>query len=91
MGGLLDRELIKNDFESKYPVIVDMMSKELDTAKNIFDAQVALKKEKGKAALHKNMPKVSGGLRWSHELRERICHPMKDFKHIEHPYVYSHI
>jgi hypothetical protein len=27
MGGLLDRELIKNDFESKYPVIVDMMSK----------------------------------------------------------------
>ena len=84
MGGLLDRELIKNDFESKYPVIVDMMSNELDTAKNIFDAQVALKRDKGKAALHKNMPKVSGGLRWSHELRERICHPMKDFKHIEH-------
>ena len=84
MGSLLDRELIKTDFEAKYPVIIDMMNNELDIAKSIYDEQVGLKKEKGKAILHKNMQKVSGGLRWAHELRERISIPMKDFKHIEH-------
>ena len=85
MGGLLERPLIKCDFEAKYPIIIDMMNNELDIAKNIYDVQMAMKKEKGKAVLHKNMPKVSGNLRWSHELRERISNPMKDFKHIEHP------
>lgn len=86
LGSLLERELIKKDFDEKYPLIVKMMDKELDTAKLIYDNQMAAKKEAGKASLHKNMPKVSGSLRWAQELRERISAPMGNFKSLEHRY-----
>jgi len=43
MGSLLDRPLIKKDFEEKYPILVEKMNQELDTAKAIYDAQVAVK------------------------------------------------
>lgn len=83
MGSLLERELIKKDFDEKYPLIVKMIDKELDTAKSIYDEQMAAKKEGGKAVLHKNMPKVSGSLRWAQELRERITAPMGNFKALD--------
>ena len=44
--------------------------------------------EKGKIPIHKNMPYVTGGLKWAQELRERISIPMSNFKNLEHPYVY---
>lgn len=88
MGSLLDRELIKKDFDEKYPLIVKMMDKELDVAKSVYDDQMASKKENGKAVLHKNMPKVSGSLRWAQELRERISAPMGNFKSLEHRYCF---
>lgn len=84
MGSLLERELIKKDFDEKYPLIVKMIDKELDMAKGIYDEQMAAKKEGGKAVLHKNMPKVSGSLRWAQELRERITAPMGNFKALDH-------
>ena len=62
-----------------------MMHREMDTAKNIYDEQMEMKAKQNKVGLHKNMPKVSGSLRWSTELRERISVPMSNFKHIEHP------
>ena len=85
MGSLLEREMIKKDFEPKYPVIVDMMNKELDNTKAMYDAQVATKNAQGWAPVHKNMPKVSGSLRWAKEIRDRISIPMGNFKHLEHP------
>ena len=84
-GTLLDRPLIKKDFEEKYPTLVKMMNLELDTAKEIYDQQMALKADKGKIPIHKNMPAVTGGLKWAQELRERISIPMSNFKHLEHP------
>ncbi|XP_062567134.1 dynein beta chain, ciliary-like [Saccostrea cucullata] len=84
MGSLLERDLIKKDFDEKYPLIVKLMDTELDTAKFIYDEQMARKKETGKASLHKNMPKVSGSLRWAQELRERISASMGNFKALEH-------
>ena len=89
MGSLLDRPLIKADFEEKYPILVSMMNKELDTAKEIYDQQVATKGSHGKVPIHKNMPTVTGALKWAQELRERISSPMSSFKHLEHPYVYQ--
>ena len=38
----------------------------------------------GHVPLHKNMAKVSGSLRWSRELRERMDANMESFKRIEH-------
>ena len=88
MGTLLERELIKKDFEEKYPILIQMMNKELDKAKEIYDNQVQIKKEKGKIPIHKNMPAVTGGLKWAQELKQRISEPMGHYKRLEHPYVY---
>lgn len=84
LGTLLERDLIKKDFDDKYPNVVVMMHKELDKAKQIYDEQMELKANTGKLDLHKNMPKVSGSLRWAQELRERISIPMGNYKHLEH-------
>lgn len=86
----MERPLIKKDFDDKYPHVVELMHEEIDSIKVIYDAQIEMKKNSGKVRLHKNMPKVSGSLRWSHELRERLTAQMGDFKHLEHPYVSSH-
>lgn len=89
MGTLLDRPLIKKDFEGKYPVLVEMMNKEMDIAKEIYDNQMQTKQERGKIPIHKNMPNVTGGLKWAQELRERISIPMANFKHLDHPVMES--
>ena len=41
LGGLLERPLIHRDFKRNYPLLISMYSSELDTAKLIFDEQVA--------------------------------------------------
>lgn len=89
MGSLLERGMIKKDFEEKYPAVIETVHKELDMVKVIYDKQMEIKETMSKAAIHKNMPKVSGSLRWAQELRERISIPMGNFKHLEHPYVES--
>ena len=39
----------------------------------------------GRVPLHKNMAKVSGSLRWAHELKDRMNANMESFQRIEHP------
>ena len=84
-GSLLDRELIKKDFAPNYPKLVTMMEDELMRAKEIYDGYMAMRSETGKMSIHQNMPKVSGSLKWSSELRDRIASPMVSFKSMEHP------
>ncbi|XP_070581054.1 dynein beta chain, ciliary-like isoform X2 [Ptychodera flava] len=89
-GTLLDRPLIREDFESKYPLLLEMYNNELDDAKVIYDKQMAIDEAAdGKAPVNKNMPEVAGALKWSDELRQRISIPMGNFKHIEHPIMNS--
>ena len=84
-GSLLDRPLIKQDFDHNYPQLVVSMEEELVSAKEIYDQHMALKNETGKMPIHKNMARVSGSLKWAQELRDRISTPMTNFKHLEHP------
>lgn len=84
-GSLLERPLIKQDFQPNYPKVVEMMDQELTTAKAIYDEHMRIRKETGKMPLHKNMAKISGSLKWAAELRGRITTSMTSFKHIEHP------
>ena len=86
-GSLLERPLIKEDFDPNYPLMVSMMDDELNQAKQIYDKHMAIKEETGKMPIHKNMAKVSGSLKFAQELRERISTPMNRFKMTEHPYV----
>ena len=86
MGNLLDRNTIKRDFDPKYSKIVDLLEEEMNNTKKIYDSQKALKLDNKPLVVHRNMPDVSGGLKWSQELRERITKPMENFnKLIDHP------
>lgn len=71
LGTLLERPTIHKIFQPKYQVLLNMCNAELDIVKTIFDQQLAHKKV-GKAIINKNMPRVSGLLRWSQELHDRI-------------------
>ena len=87
---MLDREVIKADFEHKYPIVLDLFGLDIDDAKVVYNNQMELLQQtNGKPPLNKNMPEIAGALKWSQQLRSRIEKPMSNFKHIEHPWVYS--
>jgi dynein heavy chain len=82
----LERPTIKRDFESKYGVIAELLEQEMDSTKKIFDRQVKNKLNNKPVEVHRNLPEVSGLLKWCHELRERIQKPMQTFDRlIDHP------
>ncbi len=86
MGNLLEREIIKNDFEPKYSEIVSLIEKQMDDTKTLFDSQNIRRETHGVIFVQRNMPDVSGGLKWCNELRERIKRPIDVFnKLIDHP------
>jgi dynein heavy chain len=83
-GSLLGRVVIRTNFEHKLPTLIDIVEKELDAAKIIYDSNMA-KLAVGTAAVHKNMPEVAGTLKWAQELKDRVTAPMKNLKRINHP------
>ncbi|XP_071813348.1 dynein beta chain, ciliary-like isoform X2 [Apostichopus japonicus] len=83
---MLDRPVIMEDFEPKYPKLLTIYNQDLDNAKEILDFQMkAIEVTESKPPLNKNMPEVAGALKWSHQLRNRLTKPMSSFKHVEHP------
>ncbi|XP_032899964.1 dynein heavy chain 9, axonemal isoform X2 [Amblyraja radiata] len=80
-GSLLDRPLIAASACDKYPHLIVMFTKDLDDVKHIYNRHMQ-KAELGCPPLNKNMPIVSGGLRWAQELRERIRIPFNNFKQV---------
>ena len=86
LGGLLERPAIQHDFEPKYTQIVNLLEAEMDNTKKVYDVQKTIKDANQQIFVHRNMPDVSGGLKWCQELRDRITKPMENFtKLIEHP------
>lgn len=82
LGNLIDRKTIKDDFEPKYLDILNLLEKEMDTTKKIYDEQNKLKQLNKEIEVHRNMPNVSGALKWCQELRDRITKPMENFKRL---------
>lgn len=72
LGSLLERPIIHNVFQHKYQVLVEMCNTELDVVKTLFDHQLVCMKSRTGPVINKNMPKVSGLLRWSQELHDRM-------------------
>ncbi|GFR90124.1 dynein heavy chain 17, axonemal, partial [Elysia marginata] len=85
MGPLLERQLIMEDFNDKYPEVVTMMHKELDTCFELFEEQMAYKKETGKMRVHKNMPPMAGAMIWAREVYSRVNVHMEQYIRLEHP------
>jgi len=88
LGVLLDRPLLKQDFNEHYTEIVEMMDEELNDAKQLYDQHMRSISETGSMTMHKNMSPVAGRLQWVQELRQRISLPLASFSRIEHPYVH---
>ena len=85
-GPMLDRPVIKDDFEPKYSILLSMYNDDLDRVKEVYDKQMlCIENMDGRPPLNKNMPEVGGALKWSLELQGRISNPMASLKHIEHP------
>ena len=82
-GSLLERPVISQSFESKYPIILEDIEHEMDNAKQLFDQQMDLQREKGSIQLDRNMPKVAGSLMWAEELKQRYTQPMEQFRTLE--------
>lgn len=86
LSSLLERPAIKKDFEPRFAQILQMLENEFDDTKKIYDVQKKLKDTKNEIDVHRNLPEVSGALKWCHELRERVTKPMEQFKKlIENP------
>ena len=84
LGSLVERPLIHRDFRYKYPVLLELVSQDLDSAKLIFDHQMELMKSPEGPVINKNMPHIAGLLRWSQELRERVDQYIEKLKIVNH-------
>ena len=84
-GTLIKRPLIASELSDKMPMLVTKLGHEMDEAKEIFKKQQGRIKEEGKALNDKNMPPISGQLRFAHEIRTKIKSGMRNFMELNHP------
>ena len=80
MGNLVERKTVKQDFELKFYQLLDLLESEMNTTKRIYDEQKRVKEMHNEVLVHRNMPDVSGALKWCQELKDRITKPMNLFK-----------
>ena len=64
-GSLIKRKLIAQELTDKMPQLIVMLNEEMDTAKAIFLKQQKRLKDLGKPQCERNMPPISGQLRFS--------------------------
>ena len=88
-GTLIQRSLIALELSDKMPLLVCMLNTEMDEAKVIYTKQQKRIKDSGKALTDRNMPPVSGQLKFSQELRNKISSSVRSFKELSHPICYS--
>ncbi|XP_048221904.1 LOW QUALITY PROTEIN: dynein axonemal heavy chain 9 [Perognathus longimembris pacificus] len=84
-GILLERPLVARDISSKYLVLIQMFSRDLDAVRIIYNHHIQEEAGLGFSPVHKNMPPMAGGLRWAQELKQRIQGPFGNFKGLIHP------
>ncbi|XP_037537274.1 dynein heavy chain 11, axonemal [Nematolebias whitei] len=82
-GSLLERPRIQELFSSNYTVLLDMFNQEINHCQLILD-QHRDGLQSGCTILGKNVPPVSGNLRWSQELRNRILTNRSNFCQLAH-------
>ncbi|KAM9308794.1 LOW QUALITY PROTEIN: dynein axonemal heavy chain 11 [Gastrophryne carolinensis] len=80
-GYFLERHVILDIFSPNYFTLLKMYSEELDKCKQLYDEQI---KQIETCIVHKNMPVISGILKWTKELKARIHLMWSNFKFIHH-------
>jgi len=81
LSSILKREVIKTDFEPKYEQILNLVERQIDEGKQIYDdAQSELRQTCAFQPRHqRNMPHVSGCIKWCRELVKKIQKPYEMF------------
>ena len=72
------------ELNDKMPHLVTKLQAEMDEAKTIFLKQSRRINDDGKALIDRNMPPISGQLKFAKELRDKIARGMKNFRDLDH-------
>ena len=67
----MDRKLIALELSDKMPVLVQMLNNEMDESKLIFKKQEERISETGKALTDRNMPPITGQLKFA-KVKQKI-------------------
>ena len=76
-GDLVQRSLIALELSDKIPLLVIKLSDELEDALKIFEKQKEIIRGGKKPKLERNMPNVSGQLKFAEEIKTKISRSVK--------------
>ncbi|XP_069067570.1 dynein axonemal heavy chain 11 [Pleurodeles waltl] len=82
-GYFLERPIIMNIFGSNYPALIHMFESELDQCKLLYDNHLKQVKQQNEV-VNRNMPPISGNLKWAQELKQWIQKFWSNFTYIHH-------
>ena len=81
--GLLSRQIIHDELEKKYIVLLDMFKLDLVKVQALFlNGKLLIENNDPQSPLPTGMPPVAGALNWSRGLEERIREPMEKLSSI---------
>ena len=64
LGSMLERPTIHEAFVQNYHRLTISLEQEIDTCHEIYERQMAFRKEHGTIELHRNQPPIAGSLEW---------------------------
>ena len=71
-GDLVQRSIIALELSDKIPLLVMRLNDEMDAAQKVFDCQRERVKENRKPKLERNMPQVSGQIKFAEEIKIKM-------------------
>ncbi|KAG5856708.1 hypothetical protein ANANG_G00010770 [Anguilla anguilla] len=81
-GHFLERPVIKEIFSPNFLILLQLFDQELGRCKHLYDSHIQ-QVEGSVGVLSKNMPLVSGSLKWARMLKERIQTPWANLSFVE--------
>lgn len=83
-GSLINRKIIMRNFEPNFDQMLCLFNEELDSTKILIDKQMSDFKA------HRNLPTISGVIKFCNEIRNKITKPFKLLERlVSHPIIYS--
>ncbi|XP_066570660.1 dynein axonemal heavy chain 11 [Amia ocellicauda] len=83
-GCFLERPVIKEIFSPNFAQLLQLFSRELEMCKQLYVSHIQ-QMDNGAGLVNKNMPLMSGSLKWASQLKERIQTPWTNLKFFHDP------
>ncbi|KAJ8415860.1 hypothetical protein AAFF_G00404170 [Aldrovandia affinis] len=81
-GHFMERPVIKEIFSPNFLILLQLFDQELERCKQLYDSHIH-QVEGSVGVVSKNMPLVSGSLKWARMLKERIQTPWTNLCYVE--------